>query len=226
MVKQGSKPAPRVRRDRPRTSDTDTEQRILEAAHDVFVRRGTAGARMQEIAAAAGVNSALLHYYFRSKARLSEAVFRRVAGQLLPAVVGILASERDLPAKVEAVVELELSHLALAPYLPAYLISELAHHPDRAGQLVTSLTGLVPREVGRQVLGSLRAQIAEAVRLKRMHPISPEQFVVNLLSLCIFPFAARPMLLALFGTDAAGFGRFLAERRKDLPAFFLRAMRP
>jgi hypothetical protein len=76
------------------------------------------------------------------------------------------------------------------------------------------------------VLGALRAQIAEAVRQRRMHPIAPEQFVVNLLSLCIFPFAARPMLLALFGAEAAGFDRFLAHRRKDLPAFFLRAMRP
>ena len=47
--------------------DRDTEQRILDAAHAVFLRRGTAGARMQDIADEAGVNKALLHYYFRSK---------------------------------------------------------------------------------------------------------------------------------------------------------------
>jgi len=51
--------------------DGDTEQRILDAAHTVFLRRGTAGARMQEIAKEAAVNSALLHYYFRSKERLA-----------------------------------------------------------------------------------------------------------------------------------------------------------
>lgn len=190
------------------------------------MQRGTAGARMQEIAAAAGVNSALLHYYFRSKARLSEAVFRRAASQLLPAVIRILASDIDLTAKVHAVIDLELTHLSQAPYLPGYLISELTHDPDRARHLVTELTGLVPEEVGRRVLGSLRAQIDAAVRARRMSPLEPEQFVVNLLSLCIFPFAARPMLMALLGADQPGFERFIEHRRADLPSFILRAMRP
>ena len=72
------------------TRDGDTESRILDGAHRVFVRAGTAGARTQEIAKEAGVNSALLHYYFRTKERLAEAVFRRAAGQLMPAVIGIL----------------------------------------------------------------------------------------------------------------------------------------
>ena len=70
-TRQEPPPAGRTRR--------DTEQRILDAAHAVFVRRGTAGARMQEIAAEAGVNQALLHYYFRSKEQLSQAVFERAA---------------------------------------------------------------------------------------------------------------------------------------------------
>src|SRR5262252_672983 len=70
--------------------DGDTEQRILDAAHTVFVRRGTAGARMQEIAAEARVNQALLHYYFRTKERLARAAFERAAMQLMPAVVRII----------------------------------------------------------------------------------------------------------------------------------------
>src|SRR5260370_9763850 len=89
--------------------DRDTERRILDAAHAVFVRSGTAGARTQEIAREAGVNSALLHYYFRSKARLAEAVFSRAASQLFPAVLRILASDAELEEKVEQVVEGELT---------------------------------------------------------------------------------------------------------------------
>src|SRR5262245_25400754 len=85
----------------------DTEQRILDAAHAVFVRRGTAGARMQEIAAEAGVNGALLHYYFKTKERLSQAVFSRAARRLLPSVVEIMASDRELDEKVALVIQLE-----------------------------------------------------------------------------------------------------------------------
>src|SRR4030095_14875649 len=85
-----------------------TEQRILDAAHAVFVRRGTAGARMQEIAAEAGTNQALLHYSSGSKDRLAQAAFERAASQLLPAVIQVLASDLALDAKVTRVVELEL----------------------------------------------------------------------------------------------------------------------
>jgi AcrR family transcriptional regulator len=206
--------------------DESTEQRILDAAHRVFIRSGTAGARTQEIAKEAGVNSALLHYYFRTKERLAEAVFTRAAGQLLPAVIRILASDAPLDDKVERVVETELEHLAKAPYLPGYILSELAHHPDRAGQLVSAVTGMVPAEIGMRVSGVLRAQIDERVRAGRMHPIAPDQFIVNLLSMCVFPFAARPMLMALLGFDQAGFDRFIDRRRTELAPFFLRALRP
>src|SRR5678809_229341 len=102
-----------------KSRDGDTEQRILDAAHRVFIRTGTAGARTQEIAKEAGVNSALLHYYFRTKERLAEAVFKRAAGQLFPAVIRILGSDLELEEKVDRVVQVELQHLSKAPYLPA-----------------------------------------------------------------------------------------------------------
>ncbi|HXI29749.1 MAG TPA: helix-turn-helix domain-containing protein, partial [Vicinamibacterales bacterium] len=82
-------------------ADRDTEQRILDAAHAVFVRRGTAGARMQEIAAEAGVNQALLHYYFRSKEQLARGAFERAGSQLMPAIVRVMASALPLEEKVE-----------------------------------------------------------------------------------------------------------------------------
>jgi hypothetical protein len=59
-----------------------------------------------------------------------------------------------------------------------------------------------------------------------MHPISAEQFTINLLALCVFPFAARPMVMALVGLDQAGFEQFINRRRKELAPFFLRALRP
>src|SRR6478672_13493242 len=120
-------------RTRPRaTRDGDTERRILDAAHTVFLRRGTAGARMQEIAAAAGVNQALLHYYFRSKEQLARATFERAGSQLMPAIIRVMASEAAIEDKVARVIAIELDHLSRAPYLPGYIISEVAHHPERA----------------------------------------------------------------------------------------------
>src|SRR5437868_10425479 len=117
----------KVRSARKARKDGDTEQRILDAAHAVFVRRGTAGARMQEIAAEAGVNQALLHYYFRSKDRLAQAAFERAASQFMPAAIHVLASDVALEAKVACIVELEFDHLSRTPYVPGYIISEANH---------------------------------------------------------------------------------------------------
>jgi TetR/AcrR family transcriptional regulator len=206
--------------------DGDTEQRILDAAHTVFVRRGTAGARMQEIAAEAGVNQALLHYYFRNKEQLSRAAFERAAKGFMPAAVQVMASDDELEDKVRRIIDLELDHLARAPYLPGYIISEITHDPQRAAQLVAAVTGLTPRDLGPRVLGRLRSQIEARVKAGVMRPIAPESFVVNLMALCIFPFAARPMVQAMLGMDDRGFRQFIARRHEDLPAFFLGALRP
>jgi AcrR family transcriptional regulator len=206
--------------------DRDTEQRILDSAHAVFLRRGTAGARMQEIADEAGVNKALLHYYFRSKNRLAEAVFQRVAMRLLPPVIAVLGSDAGIEEKVERVVEIELDQLARSPFMPAYIISEINQHPDRVRQFVKSMTGVEVDGIIPHVREKLDRQLKARARAGTLRPVSAEQFVVNLLSLCIFPFAARPMLAAALQMDERGFHRFIEQRKSDLPAFFLNALRP
>src|SRR3954453_17549826 len=206
--------------------DGDTEQRILDAAHAVFVRRGTAGARMQEIAAEARVNQALLHYYFRNKEQLSQAAFERAARGFMPAVVQVIASDGELEEKVQRVIELELDHLSRAPYLPGYIIGEVTHHPERAAQLIAAVTGLASRDLGPRVLGTLRRQIRSRVKAGAMRDIAPESFIVNLMALCIFPFAARPMIQTMLGMDDRRFEQFITRRRQQLPVFFLGALRP
>src|SRR5262245_55906159 len=205
-----------VKRKTARSRDTSTEGRILDAAHAVFVRHGTAGARMQDIAREARVNQALLHYYFRTKDRLAEAVFKRTAGQLFQQVVQIMASDTPLTAKVERVVQVEIDHLSRTPGLPGYIISELHHHPERVRQLIATLTGATPEDVRPRVVHKVRQQIDAAARAGELRPMAPEQFLVNLLSLCVFPFAARPMLMVLLGLDEREFDLFIKKRRDEL----------
>jgi hypothetical protein len=85
---------------------------------------------------------------------------------------------------------------------------------------------MAPEEIGARVFKALQAQIKQRVKAGLMHPIAPEQFAINLLSLCVFPFAARPLFMTLLGLDQAGFNQFIDRRRKELAPFFLRALRP
>jgi TetR/AcrR family transcriptional regulator len=206
--------------------DGETEQRILDAARAVFIRRGTAGARMQEIAAEAGVNQALVHYYFRSKERLADAVFQQMASRLFPALLQTLGSDASLDQKIASLVALYLENLSRNPFLPAYVLSEMHHHPERMPQLLTSTAGADPGRLLARVFLTLGDQIEAEVRAGRMRPISVEQFVANLISLCVFPFAARPMLSVVFGMDDAAFATFIDRRRVELPQFFRNALRP
>jgi AcrR family transcriptional regulator len=207
-------------------ASADAEQRILDAAHRVFLRRGSAGARTQEIADEAGVNKALLHYYFRTKERLASAVFQRAAGKLMPPVIATLASDIPLEDKVQRVVAIELDVLLRHPYLPGYIISELTHNPARARQFLGALSGAPLEEIVAGPLEVLERQIRAETRAGRMRAIAADQLMLNLLSLCIFPFAARPMVQLVLHLDDDGFERLIARRKKELPAFFLQGLRP
>jgi AcrR family transcriptional regulator len=206
--------------------DGRTEQRILDAADVVFVRRGTAGARMQEIAREAGVNQALLHYYFRSKEQLARAAFARAASQFMPAVIDVMAGGGELEDKVTRVVALELDHLSRTPSLPGYILGEMTHRPERAAQLIAAMAGQRAADIRPRVLGALAEQLEMRAAAGTMRRIAPQTFMVNLMALCIFPFAARPMLMTMLGLDEQGFAQFIARRREELPAFFLGALRP
>jgi TetR/AcrR family transcriptional regulator len=206
--------------------DGDTERRILDAARTVFVRRGTSGARMQEIAEEAGVNQALLHYYFRSKERLSEAVFTETAGRMFPAVVGILGGEFTIDEKIDRIVDTYLDTMSRSPFLPGYILSELHHHPERIPKLLGNVAGKSFSSVLLPVIDKLDKQLASEARKGRIRRISAQQFVVNLLSLCVFPFAARPMFRAAFDMDDDAFVKLIATRRRELPQFIKNALRP
>ncbi|HEY9429657.1 MAG TPA: TetR/AcrR family transcriptional regulator [Gemmatimonadaceae bacterium] len=210
---------------RPTETDGDTEQRILDAARRVFVRRGTVGARMQEIAAEAGVNQALLHYYFRSKDRLAAVVFKEVAARLLPAIAGLLGSDASIEEKVEGFVHLYIDGVRQSPFIPGYLVSELHQQPERLTALIDA-SGTAGRLAADAVRQRLAAQLRDAAAAGTIRPITAEQFFVSMVALCVMPFLARPLLDALLGMDSETFDRFLDERRSELPGFIIRGLRP
>ena len=201
-------------------SDTDTETKILEAAHRVFTRRGVAAARTQEIADEAGVNKALLHYYYRTKEKLSDAVFLGAAREMLPQMMGALASDLPLRQKLQAAIDVEMATLDAHPFLPGYIICELRSQPERLKSL---LSEAVPMESARRALfSSIQAQLDEQADLGHLRPTRSETFVVALLSLLIFPHAASQMLEVAAGLDDGAQAQLADWRRTELADFLLR----
>jgi len=206
--------------------DSGTGARILEAARAVFIRSGTGGARMQEIAAEAGVNQALLHYYFKSKDHLAQAVFREVGTRIVPSIIGAFASEDALELKIERFVQAYIDAVRESPFIPGYILAELHFNPERLTALAEQITGSNPANAVRSFVQRLGADLDRQAAIGAMRPIAAEQFLVNLIALCVFPFAARPVLRLVLGQDDEAFNRFLDERRAELPDFILNALRP
>jgi TetR/AcrR family transcriptional regulator len=199
----------------------ETESRILEAAQTVFVREGTREAKLKEIAEEADVNQALLHYYYRDKKTLADTVFEKVASEFFPQLEAILNADQTVEEKVRTFVPKYIDLVQGNPYLPSYIVGELNRNPAELKTRIQSLD-LAPFEK----LGPLDRQLKRRAEEGTLQPISAQQFVVNLVSLCVFPFIARSLLEAAMGMEGEDFEHLLEERKEAVPQFFLNAIRP
>lgn len=188
--------------------DLNTEEQILEAARIVFIRKGFDGARMQEIADEAGMNKALLHYYYRSKDRLFEAVFNEAFGKFVPKLGYILNTEGSLKDKIEDFIDVYIDMLNANPYIPMFILHEINRDPQRVITLMKQ-TGIKPEKF---------IQIIEReIKNRNIRRVSPYHLLVNMLSLCIFPFAGRPIIQGmLFNNNKKEFDKFLSERKEEI----------
>lgn len=198
--------------------DQSTEARIFAAARDVFQEAGFLGARMQTIADRAGINKSMLHYYFRSKGLLFEAVFHESASRVIPAVVEALRGEATLQDRIRTMVATYLDLLSANPHMPGFLVFELQREPARLRAFIGAQAGALVEELRKDVE---RAEAAGEIR-----PIDPVQLIVNVIALCAFPFVARPILQEAAGLDDRQFLRFIEDRKAQVPEFVLRAIAP
>lgn len=206
--------------------DLDTEAKILDAARRVFVRKGTSGTRVQDIAIEAGVNQALVHYYFGSKDALAERVFVEAASRIIGALHPRLVPGMPLEQMIEQFVTGYIDAVREAPFIPGYVLAEASQHPERLETLMRAAIGTVPREIAGATLGVVQQQLDARIAAGTVRRVSARQLLVHVMALTVFPFVARPVLSAAFGLDDEGFGRFLDERKAELPGFILNALRP
>ncbi len=192
-----------------------TELQILKAAREVFISKGLEGARMQEIADQAGINKALLHYYFRSKDKLFEAVFSEVAGNLFPAMRQVLVAELGIREKINFVVKIYLKGIGENPFIPAFVINTLNTNPERFLKYIKE-AGINP--------GVLQKQIDDEAAHGLIRHIKAEHLMVNIIAMCIFPFFARPIIQNVFAMNDQEYGAYLESRESEIIDFVLKSI--
>ncbi len=194
-----------------------TEHEILEAAKDVFQQKGMDGARMQEIADKAKINKALLHYYYRSKQLLFEAVFKSAFSLLAPQLNKVLNDDSELFEKIESFTENYVSFVVKHPYLPNFVIQELNKNPE----FVNTLRA----QKNFPSMEKFSLQVAESIEKGIIRQIEAEQLLINILSLNIFPFIGQPLLMALINVDKDRYNQILLDRKTEVASFIINSIK-
>jgi len=195
-----------------------TEDAILTAARKVFSAHGLQGARMQDIADEAGINKALLHYYFRSKEKLFEIIFQEAFSKFAGSAAEMMTSEAPLFEKIDAFIDKYIDILLNNLFLPGFVIAEINNKPERMIDLISS-KGLR--------FDVFERQVAEEVARGNIRAIEGKHLFVSIIALCVFPFAGRPILKSIiFGNESIAYDAFLQERKQEVKRFVIAALRP
>jgi len=197
--------------------DKTAEEKILAAAKKVFISKGMAGARMQDIADEAGINKALLHYYFRSKEKLFEVIFSQTVSRFIPRVNEIMSSDMSMYEKIETFSREYIDKVIENPFLPLFVMNEMHKQPE---EFLHKMWGGEKPKVEKFI-----QQIMQAIEAKEIRPIHPGHLMMNMMSLCVFPFIGKPMLQMVADLNDKQFMELMAERKTLVPQFIIQAIK-
>ena len=190
--------------------DLSTEEKIMQAAKKLFTQNGFAATRTRDIAEEAGINLALLNYYFRSKEKLFDIVMIDNFRQFIRGVsLNVLDETATLNEKIQRIVAAYIDFLSHHPDLPIFIINEMRGNSSK-----------IMRQINEELIplrGHLFRRLQEAGQQGIIPPFDPFHFIVNLIGLTVFPFIGRPVIQRVTNTDDKQFQALMEERKTLVP---------
>lgn len=203
--------------------ELSAEERILAAARKIFIKKGYDGARMQEIADEAGINKAMLHYYFRSKDLLYERIFVEFTSKLFPNINAVVSNDSlDIFEKIEKFVEAYIVFLSQNPDIPVFIIGEMSKRPEVLQKVFSE------KEAKNEVpmVAKFAMELMQESAKGKIKPMNPFHFMISVVAMCAFPFAAKPMMQTFMKLSEEDFNLFIQERKKEVVTMVHNAMKP
>ena len=191
-----------------------TEEKILNAAESLFMKKGFAATKTREIADHAGINLALLNYYYRSKELLFNRIMIKTIRVFMNTVWRIFDDDKTtLEEKFELVASKYIDRIQTNPDIANFLLNELRKKPEAFFQELTE---------GRKIQEfRIFHQLVERIGEEKSAKINPYHIMINLMSLTIFPFVGKPMMQILTSIDNQEFSKMMEERKKLIPQWVM-----
>jgi TetR/AcrR family transcriptional regulator len=198
--------------------DTNTESIIRKAAMKVFLEKGLAGARLQEIADEAGISRTSLHYYYRSKEKLFQLIFSEALAEMRQRVESISRSDVPVLQKIERFITNYIENASQEFNFDMFFINEFNQNPELFREVIKE-----QRTV--ETVQLFMNEIKEAARKGEIVG-DPEQVFLNLISMSIFPFAAKSLVMNFMQISETHYSQMIERRKEELVRFVMRAITP
>ena len=186
--------------------ESATEELIINTAKNIFFLKGNYNATTQDIADAAGVNRALIHYYFRSREQLMEAVLREATSKMNERLFMIAQSKVEFKEKISNLISLIIEGMLETPYLENFVVNEYI-------RLNLTCSKNPHKDLIDNYLCVFLDEVKAEMQKGTIPTVEPLHFVINLLSLCAYPISMRPLIQHTFGLDDAYYQQFIQEQK-------------
>lgn len=195
------------------SKELTTEEKIITAARKLFTQKGFSATRTRDIAEEADINLALLNYYFRSKQNLFQIIIEKQFDELFGIITPTLSnSEISLEKKIETLVSNYTKLLLGNPDLPFFVLSEI-----KSSDFITKRI--------QQNAEILSQPIIEQQLRERGSTVSSFNFIMNIMSLTLFPFMSKPLFVASGLVKEEEFAHFIEQRKKDIPTWVMNTLK-
>jgi AcrR family transcriptional regulator len=190
-----------------KSDNLSTEEKFKEAARIVFTRKGYSATKTRDIAEQAGLNLALLNYYFRSKEKLFAIIMAEKVQQMFAFIAPTLnEADTTLDEKIDVIATRYIEMLLKNPDLPLFVLSEIRRDPEQFAKTVQMETFVLKSHFIRQIA-------------ERKPGVNPVQFFISFLGMLIFPFIAKPVLQASGAVTEDIFAALMEERKRMIPVW-------
>ena len=198
-----------------------TEEKILDAASTVFTKKGFAATRTEEIARQAGMNRALLHYYYRDKQTIFNIIFETQFSEFFKGLFVIFdAGNISFFEKIRRMIHHEINTLLKHPDLARFVINEIAQDPERLLKHGNKI-GINPRIL----IDAFEKQTEEEIKNGTIRPIEGRMLLIHIMSLCLYPFVARPVLETLMQLNSEQFTALMERRKEETYEFIINSIK-
>ena len=204
-----------------KTEKQNIEQTILEAAERLFLAQGFMKTTTAQIAREAGCNSAMVHYYYRTKEQLFERIYGEKVGLVIENLSSVSGSTGTLEERIGRLIDVYFDFLSRNPRLPAFLLYEARQSSTVSEHINNRL-----REALQSIVAPIDKDLQTAIAEGRIRPIAAIDLFMTVLTLCIGSFLIIPVFRDVWDLTDAQFADLMRRRREEIKETTLSRIKP